>query len=468
MNYIQRIKLSTKIIAGFGIMIILISIVAFVGFWGLTNAVDSVDEADDMNRLIKHLLQIRRYEKNFIIRKDKKYIDTVQQYTQEMISVAAKSKNKRHEQTLKKDIDVLIQSVKDYQEKFQLFVNSYQTEKNYLQPIELSKQTATIIQDMVNAARTIEKIAENNRQVIKQQMQVRNHQSIIIVVVTAIVAFILGIIFSLTISRMITLPLKKVIQGLTSSSKQISDISIFISGSSASLAEGTTQQAAALEETSANLEEISCMTKNNAENATFGNEAMKKSLEAISEANNDMNSVNDLMAKITESSQQTHQIIKTIDEIAFQTNLLALNAAVEAARAGEAGSGFAVVANEVRTLAMRSAEAAQNTATMIDTSVSQVTQCSQLVSQTRDSFNRVSESAKIISENVSQIMSASIEQSEGITQVNIAVTELDKVTQINATKSEEEASAAEKMGRMVDDLNEYVDDLLSIIEGSTD
>ena len=466
MNYFKQIKLSTKIIGGFAIMILLISIVAFVGFWGLNNAVDRVDKADDMNRLIKHLLQIRRYEKNFIIRKEQKYIDTVHQYTQQMIELANHSKQKFQIPQMKQDMDLLIQSIKDYQEKFQLFVSLFKKENEFSKPIELNNQTATVNVDMVQAARMIEKIASSNRQAMKKQMKTQNKQSIFIVLTTACIAFVMGIIFSLTITRMITLPLKKVIDGLIFTSKQISDISIFISESSSSLAEGTTQQAAALEETSANLEEISCMTKNNAENATFGNEAMKRSLVAVTEANNDMNSVNDLMSKISESSQQTHMIIKTIDEIAFQTNLLALNAAVEAARAGEAGSGFAVVANEVRTLAMRSAEAARNTATLIDTSVTQVTQCSKLVFQTRDSFNRVADHSKEISKNVSQIMSASLEQSEGITQVNLAVSELDKITQANAMKSEEEAASADKMRHMVDDLNDYVDDLLAIIDGS--
>jgi len=465
MYNLQHYKISTKIIGGFVIMIVLINIVAFVGFWGLTSAVERVDNADNMNRLIKHLLQIRRYEKNFIIRKDKSYIDTVKEYTQKMIALANESKNKLNKIELIKEMDILIKSVEEYREKFLLFAASFEKEKDFTKTIELSKQTNTINQDMVQAARTIEKIAEENRQAIKKSMIRRNKQSIIFVLTTASLALILGIIFSMTISNMITLPLKKVIEGLIASSKQISEISVYISDSSAALAEGTSQQAAALEETSANLEEISCMTKKNAENATFGNEAMKRSLKAVNEANNDMNCVNELMIKITDSSQQTHLIIKTIDEIAFQTNLLALNAAVEAARAGDAGSGFAVVANEVRSLAIRSAEAARNTANLIDTSVNQVSQCSKLVNQTRESFNKVSESSDSISKNVSQIMAASIEQSEGINQVNIAVSELDKITQLNAVKSEEEAASAEKMRNMLEDMNEYVDDLQSIIYG---
>ncbi|KPA18143.1 methyl-accepting chemotaxis sensory transducer [Candidatus Magnetomorum sp. HK-1] len=462
----NRIKIGTKIFGGFTIMFLLIAAVSFVGFWSLTSAVKRVEIADDMNRLVKHLLNVRRYEKNFIIRKDNKYIDRVDQLTQEMILLAKANQNKFKSKTSKQSMVILIQNVKDYLEKFHLLVATCAKQNKFKTQEDYNRQCSDIDKQMVIAARNIEKIAEESREAMKNQIKVKNKHAVMLVLFTTCVAFVLGIIFSLTITRMITLPLKKIIQGLTSSSEQISDISMFISDSSASLAEGTTQQAAALEETSANLEEISSMTKKNADNARFGNDAMKEALIAVRQANEDMNSVNDSMVRISESSQQTHNIIKTIDEIAFQTNLLALNAAVEAARAGDAGAGFAVVADEVRSLAMRSAEAAKNTATLIDTSVSEVDHCSKLVVKTKQSFHHVAESAEVISNNVEQIMAASLEQSEGTTQVNIAVGELDKLTQSNAMKSEDEAASASKMRLMVDDLNVYVEDLLCIVEGA--
>jgi methyl-accepting chemotaxis protein len=459
---IQQFKIQTKIIAGFAIMLGLMCLIACVSFTNFFNTIERIEKADDMNRLIKHLLQIRRYEKNYIIRNDKKSIDIVDQYANRMIELVQKNKKKCRHAAFKSNMEELIQEIEKYRKSFQIFVSKL--DQHHVSSEKIAK-IETLDDDMVAAAQRIESIASEYRKTMKHELKERTDMAIIFVLSTTGFAIVMGLIFALMITRMITIPLKKVVDRLTETSSQISEVSSLITDSSASLAEGTTQQAAALEESSANLEEISRMTKSNADNAKFGNTAMKKALEAVDDANSGMNRVNDFMNKISESSQETHLIIKTIDEIAFQTNLLALNAAVEAARAGEAGAGFAVVADEVRTLAMRSAEAAKNTANLIDTSVNQINECSKLVVQTRQSFHRVSESAEVISKNASQIMSASLEQSEGISQVNQAVSELDKITQINALKSEEEATSAEKMRQMVFILNDCVDQLLGIIEG---
>jgi len=174
------------------------------------------------------------------------------------------------------------------------------------------------------------------------------------------------------------------------------------------------------------------------------------------------------MEDISKASEETSKIIKTIDEIAFQTNLLALNAAVEAARAGEAGAGFAVVADEVRNLAMRAADAAKNTAELIEGTVKKVNDGSKLVSTTNDAFNQVAESSAKVGDLVAEISEASKEQSNGIEQVNIAITDMDKVVQQNAANAEESASASEEMNAQAEQLRDYVGDLVQLVSGKKD
>ncbi|MEE4363279.1 MAG: methyl-accepting chemotaxis protein [Desulfotignum sp.] len=281
-----------------------------------------------------------------------------------------------------------------------------------------------------------------------------------------------GIFLALTIllviwfARSITLPINRIIRGLNEGADQVAEASSQVSVTSQSLAEGSSQQAASIEETSSSMEEMASMTRKNAENATHADALMKESYKVVTDANASMQQLTGSMQDISKASEETSKIIKTIDEIAFQTNLLALNAAVEAARAGEAGAGFAVVADEVRNLAMRAAQAAKDTAELIEGTVQKVGEGSGLVTRTNEAFVKVSESSGKIGELVAEIAEASKEQSSGIDQVNIAVSEMDKVVQQNAANAEESASASEEMNAQAQQLKAYVEDLVAVITGS--
>ena len=286
-----------------------------------------------------------------------------------------------------------------------------------------------------------------------------------IMIIGLIAALVIGVLIAVFITRSITGPIRQIITGLNEGSDQVASASGEVSSSSQSLAEGSSEQAASIEETSASLEEMSSMTKQNADNSGQADSLMKDANEVIVEANGSMTDLTQSMDEISKASEETSKIIKTIDEIAFQTNLLALNAAVEAARAGEAGAGFAVVADEVRNLALRAAEAAKNTAELIEGTVKRVNDGTDLVEKTNTEFSKVAESAAKVGELVSEISAASKEQAQGIDEVNTAVTEMDKVTQQNAANAEESASAAEEMSAQAEEMRSYVNDLVAMVGG---
>ena len=254
---------------------------------------------------------------------------------------------------------------------------------------------------------------------------------------------------------------------LNDTSQRTSQQSALLAEKGLQLAEGASEQAAAIEETSASLEEMSAMTQQNADNAGQADELMLKTAKVVEKAMGAMDDLITSMGEISKASEETSKIIKTIDEIAFQTNLLALNAAVEAARAGEAGAGFAVVADEVRNLAIRSADAARSTANLIEGTVKQVEEGSALVNMTNQTFTEVTESTSKVGQLVGEITSASKEQAQGIGQVNIGVTELDKVTQSNAASAEESASSAEELNDLAGYMKKHVVKLSDLVGGAS-
>ncbi len=267
-------------------------------------------------------------------------------------------------------------------------------------------------------------------------------------------------------ARAIAKPIQVAVEKTTASSEQIASASAQVASASQALAEGTSEQAAAVEETSSSLEEMSSMTKTNADNAAAANALMTEAKEIVAQAEASMEKLTRSMADVSKASEETSKIVKTIDEIAFQTNLLALNAAVEAARAGEAGAGFAVVAEEVRNLALRAAQAAKETSLLIEGTVGKVKDGTGLLEVTNKQFLEVAKSALKVAELVGEISAASREQALGIEQVSKAVTEMERVVQRNAASAEESASAAQEMSSQAAVLKkEVVENLMVVIGG---
>jgi len=291
---------------------------------------------------------------------------------------------------------------------------------------------------------------------------IRNIRNIIMLAGIIVIAIAASIILW-TVQRSISTPINRIVDNLNEGAEQLSSASSEISSASQMLAEGASEQAASIQESSSSLLEISSRTKKNAENADQADRLMKESNEVVIKANRSMGELSSAMDEISKTGEETAKIIKTIDEIAFQTNLLALNAAVEAARAGEVGAGFAVVAGEVRNLAMRAAEAARSTSHLIDGTVKRIKQGSDLVVKTGEAFSEVAKGTHKVGELVSEIAISSREQAQGIDQVNKAVDGMDKIAQRNAANAEESASTSEELSAQAVQMKDIVSAMVKLV-----
>jgi methyl-accepting chemotaxis protein len=274
---------------------------------------------------------------------------------------------------------------------------------------------------------------------------------------------VLGLLAAFFIIRGVNRALTQTAESLSQGSLQVAAAAGQVSSASQSLAEGSSEQAASLEEISSSIEELASMTKRNADNAQSGKTSAGQARTAAEAGAAEMERMQSAMNAIQQSSNDISKIIKTIDEIAFQTNILALNAAVEAARAGESGAGFAVVADEVRSLAQRSALAAKETADKIADACTRSTQGVELSVKVSAGLQQILEKSREVDRLVTEVATASNEQSEGIAQINTAVSQMDKVTQSNAANAEETASAAEELNAQSEELRNAAAQLAALV-----
>ena len=356
-----------------------------------------------------------------------------------------------------KEIETIREAAKTYQANMNKFLAIWNERE------ELMKKRNTIAHEILSdTSETVKRGMDETGHGAKESAEALGRASTI-TIYGQFIALAAGLLLAYFLTRSITRPIFRIIAGLTDGSQEVSSAAGQVSSAAQSLAEGSSEQAASIEETSSSLEEMSSMTRRNADNAQQANSLTNEAKVLVQDANGSMSQLSQSMGEISQASEETSKIIKTIDEIAFQTNLLALNAAVEAARAGEAGAGFAVVADEVRSLAMRAADAAKNTANLIEGTMKKVKDGSDLVTRSNDAFQKVAVSAGKVADLVSEISAASNEQAKGIGQINVAVTELDKLTQQNAANAEESASAAEEMSAQAETMLSNVGELVSMV-----
>jgi methyl-accepting chemotaxis protein len=297
-----------------------------------------------------------------------------------------------------------------------------------------------------------------------QNLEIRSaSQRWISLLVFGITLAVSAVIVNLTIRRSITGPILTVIDGMQNSANVASEASGQMTRSGEIVARDAQQQAAYLQETTASLAQISSTTSANAGQASQADGLMRRATESIGFAGKAMDDLASSMEIIQRSSKQVVGVLKNLDQIAFQTNILALNAAVEAARAGEAGSGFSVVADEVRSLARRSTDSARQSAEIIEKTIADVGKGVALVARAHEAFGAVSSTIANGSEMVSRIAANSKEQARGISQIGDALTKMEKVTQSNASSAQETAQSASDMAAQIQNTRRHLEDLVSVV-----
>lgn len=248
----------------------------------------------------------------------------------------------------------------------------------------------------------------------------------------------------------------KTLSQINLSSEQVASSSELVATGAQALSQGANAQSCALQELSGTVAEISAQVGANDKYATHASECVGEVGEQLAQSSQHMQDMIRAMAEISSASGKIGKIIKTIEDIAFQTNILALNAAVEAARAGAAGKGFAVVADEVRSLASKSAEAAKDTTTLIESSIRAVENGTRIADSTEKSLHLVVESAQMVTETIGHISKASSEQAGSILLVTQGIEQISGVVQVNSATSEESAAASEELSGQAQFLEEMV------------
>ena len=486
----QRLQLSTKLLMSFVTIAIITAAVGFVGWNGLQRVARAMEVTTEKIKARRTFLaeavnharsaqvsfktQVQEW-KNILLRGgdqaafDKSFADFEKEESNTTASLTELRKLMVKEGLPVIKVDAASRALAELGVSYRNALKSYQaTNAGSAQIVDklvrgIDRPPTQAIDDIVAMVNAFE--SENSKDDQERLLQDKARIQLLTIGMVAagiVLALCLGTYLSISISRQI----RRVVTQLNAGAVEVSLASSHITRASQTLAEGASEQAASLEETSASLEEIASIIKRNAENAAQAKELAGKTRNAADAGFQDMVAMGKAMQEIKDSSDDIGKIIRTIDEIAFQTNILALNAAVEAARAGEAGMGFAVVAEEVRSLAQRSALAAKETEAKIESALSKTSQGVTISGKVAASLNDIVEKIREVDTLAAEVANASREQSQGIQQVNMAVTQMDKITQGNAAGAEESASAAEELSAQASSLKGVVGELLSMVGGT--
>ncbi|HBE78575.1 MAG TPA: hypothetical protein DDW65_12490 [Firmicutes bacterium] len=473
----QKMKLGTRIIFGFSSLILLIALMIGFSYMNMSNIYSrnqkitglNVPKIEYANTMEKSVLIVARVLRTVALSQD----PDVKKRESEKITLARANYDKAYTEILKmpltKEGKANLAKIQEYQstarplddqalalgfankgkEAIDLLLGPAGTASNAWLD-ELAKYSK--LQDKYNQDDTM---AAGNAY---------NH-SLIILLILGLLALVLGTIIALYITWSITKPINRIVKGLVDGAGQVAAASTQLSAAAQQLSQGSAEQASAIEETSSTLQESASMLQQNTVNTKQVAQYAGKTKEAGDKSTTEMQEMMSSMTEIKKSSDQIAKIIKVIDDIAFQTNILALNAAIEAARAGEAGMGFAVVAEEVRNLAQRSAKAAKDTTAIIESNIELSTKGVSVAERVGESLNEISSAAIKANELMNEIATSSAEQAQGVEQVNKAISQIESVTQQNAASAEESASASEELNAQAESMQKIVRELSELVNG---
>ena len=471
-----------KLYTGFGVAVLITLVMGIVSIYNLDSLGDKLKEtavvrahnlylAGDVNNLSNDILASTRAINLRTHMKDQQNIQKFYSQTEEDIDrvkkegqefVSSTSSSRLRDDMQSKIIDKLGPLSQTISEDYQAAQKGDLTTMDALCVQKLNPQTKEISDAADQLAQDEYKHVATNAEEAVASIAPARYISITLVLLSLCVG---GAV--VWVIRGINSTLQSSIVELNDGAEQVATAAGQVSSSSQSLAQGASQQAASLEETSASSEEINSMARKNTDNSRSTAELLARSQDKVNQANRYLEDMVVSMDLITDSSGKISKIIKVIDEIAFQTNILALNAAVEAARAGEAGMGFAVVSDEVRSLAQRSAQAAKDTAALIEDSITRSGEGKVKVDQVALAIRAVTEDSAKVKVMVDEVSLGSEEQSRGIGQIGRAIGQMEQVTQTNAASAEQSAAAAEQLSAQSETLKDVIGRLHEMVGGNS-
>ncbi len=453
-----RLKMEGKFLMAFFSMALLLILQGFVGIYNVERVShlygDLLNASRDTESIGSDLYELRLNVFQYIGTVNPDEMNPLKSRI-DLLTGQLSDKLKKHSR-LGEAYEVFAGCADDYRKIMQLHYEYFQTRKAY--ELIYGKSGS----DFGRLKEIIRKQKESALNQVTQLAGKENTRTIGIAYGLSFAGLLISILGGFLIRRFVTRPIHRIISGLQNTYTAVADASEQVRAAGQKLARATSEQAAFLGETAASLEEMDATVRQNADNAVHADRIVKGSVSSIRTANDSMNRLIRSMEDISRASYETRKIVKTIDEIAFRTDLLALNAAVEAARAGQSGAGFAVVAEEVRNLAMQSAEASRNTAAIIESTVKEIQGGSALVSTVNESFVKMESDACKVSGLAGGVAEGMNQQAQGIDRIARDMAEMDTIVGSNASDGKKLVITSEDMNVQARQMNKFIESLADL------